>query len=162
MTSQWRGKHDLGDEDEEKDEGLSLSSQKKLYCLFQRDGFVGPIDVLAEDEANHAYNEIQEELRRSSSIYEHINGQNGKDCYSINSNARFKLHLILPSIDKIVHHPNVGRAVRDVLGLTKDQLLLLWSSDVNIKRTGSNGVYEPHQDSTYAGLSDPSKCVTVW
>ena len=166
MTSRLRCNDDLDGNEQE-----YLSQAQSLYELFQRDGFVGPVDVLTEDEADHAYKEIEQELLRSSSKSSHGRDEKGNDSNGTNNNDRFKLHLILPSVDRIVHHPNVVNAVRAVLGLASTEAtppdqhqpqLLLWSSDVNIKRKDSNGVFEPHQDSTYAGLSDPSKCVTVW
>jgi ectoine hydroxylase-related dioxygenase (phytanoyl-CoA dioxygenase family) len=74
--------------------------------------------------------------------------------------SRFKLHLILPTLDKISHHPKIISMVRKCLGNTNN--LLLWSSDINIKLPNTKGYFAPHQDSTYAGLYPPSKCCTIW
>jgi non-haem Fe2+, alpha-ketoglutarate-dependent halogenase len=121
--------------------GTSGKDQFELY------GFVGPIDVLTLDEAKQALEEICQELSFDSN--------NVPSCNS----DRFKLHLILPTLDYIAHHPLVIDAVQEALQ-TKD--VYLWSSDINWKSPKSNGFFAPHQDSTYAGLSPPSKCLTAW
>eukprot|EP00546_Thalassionema_frauenfeldii_P021966 CAMPEP_0178896076 /NCGR_PEP_ID=MMETSP0786-20121207/952_1 /TAXON_ID=186022 /ORGANISM="Thalassionema frauenfeldii, Strain CCMP 1798" /LENGTH=338 /DNA_ID=CAMNT_0020566399 /DNA_START=134 /DNA_END=1150 /DNA_ORIENTATION=+ len=107
---------------------------------FERDGYVGPLDVISSSEAKFALEEVMAELAEP------------------NSN-RFKLHLFIPSLAKIAHHPKLIDAVSQALQTDK---ILLWSSDINIKPPHSKGYFAPHQDSTYAGLTPPSKCLTAW
>ena len=80
---------------------------------------------------------------------------------STNNTNRFKLHLVLPTLDRIAHHPRIIAAVRACLPPTNN--LVLWSSDINLKLADQSGRYfAPHQDATYAGLQPPMHCVTVW
>mmetsp|Transcript_9522 Transcript_9522/g.13947 ORF Transcript_9522/g.13947 Transcript_9522/m.13947 type:complete len:359 (-) Transcript_9522:82-1158(-) len=110
--------------------------------IFKRDGFIGPVDILTSQQATEALAEVQTEL-----------DNNGGDA------ARFKLHLVLPTVAAIVHHPKLVQVAQECLQ-TSD--ILLWSSDINSKPPQTKGYFAPHQDSTYAGLSPASKCLTAW
>lgn len=125
-------------------------SERKIP-RYDVDGFVGPIDALTREEAKRALEEVYRELSADPETHT-LNGGN-------NSSDRFKLHLILPTLDAIAHHPAVVDAVKQAL---QTQDVLLWSSDVNWKAPYSDGYFAPHQDSTYAGLSPPNKCLTAW
>jgi len=74
-------------------------------------------------------------------------------------NNRFKLHLTLPEISIIAHHPVLVQAVQQALNSPN---MWLWSSDINIKQPNSKGYFAPHQDATYAGLKPSSICLTAW
>ncbi|KAG7342447.1 phytanoyl-CoA dioxygenase family protein [Nitzschia inconspicua] len=128
----------------------SIHSGSSTSHQYDVNGFTGPIDVLTQDEAKHALNEVCTELLVDPDTQIRKTDRN---------NGRFKLHLILPTIDSIAHHPLVIEAVQNALQ-TCD--LCLWSSDINWKDPNSDGFFAPHQDSTYAGLSPPSKCLTAW
>ena len=119
---------------------MSVSETNQIYKAFSRDGFFGPLDILAPREAEEALIEVQTELSREGS-------------------SRFKLHLILPSISRIAHHPKLIKAVRAALNSNN---IMLWSSDVNIKDPKSPGFYAPHQDCTYAGLYPSCSILTAW
>ena len=129
---------------------ISGTDEDHIHKVFQRDGFIGPIDVISTEEAHEALIEVQNELSHA-------------DCSNNNNNSidssRFKLHLILPTISKIAHNPKLITAVKVALN-TND--ILLWSSDINTKRPASSGFYAPHQDCTYAGLSPSSSVLTAW
>lgn len=107
---------------------------------FDENGFVGPIDVVTVEESQAAWKQVEEELAMEDS-------------------SRFKLHLILPAVSKIAHHPALVKAVQEALGSSN---IWLWSSDINIKQPNSPGFFAPHQDATYAGLSPSSKTLTAW
>ncbi|KAL7450299.1 hypothetical protein ACHAWC_002250 [Mediolabrus comicus] len=107
---------------------------------YHRDGFAGPFDIISLNEAKEALEEVQNEL-------------------SVEGANRFKLHLVLPRIDRIAHHPKLVAAVQDALGSSD---IWLWSSDINMKKEQSTSFFAPHQDATYAGLSPSSQCVTAW
>ncbi|KAL3797352.1 hypothetical protein HJC23_010478 [Cyclotella cryptica] len=111
-----------------------------IHKSFQQDGFVGPLDILTAQEAHDALLEVQNELSNLNA-------------------SRFKLHLILPSISRIAHHPTLVEAVKSALACDD---ILLWSSDINIKEPKSAGFYAPHQDATYAGLFPSSGVLTAW
>jgi non-heme Fe2+,alpha-ketoglutarate-dependent halogenase len=121
----------------------TMPSSSSLQDTFERDGFLGPLDILTHEQAETALDEVREELSSSKEPQA----------------SRFKLHLFLPTISAIAHHPALVKAVQQALG-TDD--ILLWSSDINIKPKRSPGLFCPHQDSTFAGLSPPNKCLTAW
>ena len=110
-----------------------------LQSDFERDGFVGPLDILSADEAREALAAVENELSKDSN--------------------RFKLHLLIPKLSQIAHHPILVAAVQKAL---KSKDILLWSSDINQKPPSSAGFFAPHQDATYAGLAPSSKCLTAW
>ena len=161
------------------DDSIAAAS---IEDTFQMNGFVGPIDALTQEEAQAALLEVVTELnididnngqKANCPMIDDGDIRNNKDnisnitCnddHTTSSNddvrSRFKLHLILPTLDKIAHHPKIISMVRKCLGNTNN--LLLWSSDINIKPPNSKGYFAPHQDSTYAGLYPPSKCCTIW
>jgi non-haem Fe2+, alpha-ketoglutarate-dependent halogenase len=126
------------------------SSGMNHYDLY---GFTGPIDVLTQTEATQAFEEVCQELLVDPDT------QTLLQSTPCSSSDRFKLHLILPTLDYIAHHPLVINAVHEAL---QTQDVYLWSSDINWKPPHSTGFFAPHQDSTYAGLSPPSKCLTAW
>jgi ectoine hydroxylase-related dioxygenase (phytanoyl-CoA dioxygenase family) len=137
---------------------------------FDRNGFVGPIDVLSVEEATQALHDVQNELSLESIQQKQVEERkiptnNNNLNNSLNTtigydnDRRFKLHLVLPSLDRIAHHPTIVALVEQILD---SKHVLLWSSDVNTKPPFSGGYYATHQDSTYAGLQPASKCVTVW
>ena len=106
---------------------------------FQRQGFAGPLDIISGEESQLALEQVQNELAKGTN--------------------RFKLHLVMPSIDKIAHHPKLVSAVKEAL---HSENIWLWSSDINTKEGRSANFFAPHQDATYAGLSPSSQCLTAW
>lgn len=105
-------------------------------------GFIGPVDLQLSAA----------EIAAISKEYE---------TWKCDSNAsRFKCHLILPAINRyLVRNEKLIQIVQELLATEN---ILCWSTDWNIKYAGKGGVYLPHQDSTYAGLSPPNKVLTVW
>ena len=71
---------------------------------------------------------------------------------------RFKVHLILPSINRIARSTTLVKAVQSALG---SENIFLWSSDINIKAPNSIQYFPYHQDATYAGL-EPAKNVACF
>ena len=117
-----------------------------LTNSFQADGFVGPLSILTREETQQAYQEYMEWKKSLPN-------------QSMSGNARFKPHLYVPFVNRLVHHPKLVSAVQQALATDN---ILLWSSDFNIKEPYSEGCYALHQDSTYAGLSPASKSLTAW
>ena len=113
---------------------------------YERHGFVGPIDILSEQQAKEALSSFEEFV--SSFPDEKMTG-----------GARFKPHLYVPFCHSIAHHPELVRLVQELLAT---EHILLWSSDFNIKEPNTDSWFPPHQDSTYAGLDPPDKVLTVW
>lgn len=112
----------------------------QIHHSFQQDGFIGPLDIITPDEAYLSLTEVENELSNDNA-------------------SRFKLHLILPAISRIAHHPKLVEVVKAALN---SQDIMLWSSDINLKEPNSPGFYAPHQDCTYAGLSPSSSVLTAW
>jgi ectoine hydroxylase-related dioxygenase (phytanoyl-CoA dioxygenase family) len=77
----------------------------------------------------------------------------------VSGDLRFKPHLFLPFVSRLVRHPAILNAVEAVLGTEN---ILLWSSDFNIKPVGSGGYFSAHQDATFTGLAPAERGVTVW
>jgi ectoine hydroxylase-related dioxygenase (phytanoyl-CoA dioxygenase family) len=124
-----------------------------LHQVYQERGFVGPLDVLTLQEAAETLQKFNDWATTLPN-----------NCVS--GNNRFKPHLFLPFISRIVHHPKLLAAVQDVL---QTRHVLCWSSDFNIKQAASSdsgessmSYYAPHQDSTYAGLQPIGQVVTAW
>jgi ectoine hydroxylase-related dioxygenase (phytanoyl-CoA dioxygenase family) len=164
--------------------GVDDNIATSIEDTFKINGFVGPIDVLTQEEAHAALLEVVIELnidgidfynKQKKAYYccessklssTNNNNSSNNTCNNVyhinvsNDRSRFKLHLILPTLDKIAHHPKIISMVRECLGNSNN--LLLWSSDINIKPPNSKGYFAPHQDSTYAGLYPSSKCCTIW
>lgn len=116
-----------------------------LYQQYQEYGVVGPIDVLTRDEAFNCLTEVEGWM----------------DCFdgSPFGDYRFKPHLYLPFINQIVRHPKLVESVKAIL---QTDNILCWSSDFNVKKAKSQGIYSPHQDATYTGLEPPALCLTAW
>lgn len=125
-------------------------SGTSLHHDYEKNGFAGPIDVLVQEEARSAFDEVCSELKIDPAT---------RVLKANRSVDRFKLHLILPALDAIAHHPLVISAVQEAL---QTQDVYLWSSDINWKAPNSNGFFAPHQDSTYSGLYPASRCLTAW
>lgn len=105
-------------------------------------GFLGPIDLqLSSAEISAIANDYETWKADSDS-------------------ARFKSHLTLPAINQyLVRNKRLVTIVQELL-MTEN--ILCWSTDWNIKTAGQQGVYLPHQDSTYAGLDPATKVLTAW
>jgi len=110
-------------------------------------GFAGPIPIISSAEAQRALDQVMDECR------DHGDGS------KLQGNQRFKTHLYLSEISRIVHNPRLTAEVRKVL---QSQHICLWSSDLNVKLPASQEFYSKHQDSTYTGLKPADKCLTVW
>jgi ectoine hydroxylase-related dioxygenase (phytanoyl-CoA dioxygenase family) len=147
-------------------------------------GFVGPINILSEQEANDVWIEFrrwvcdegpeekhqQQQLEGGDEITSRCQSTNGEELnkseeyfvrclHTITGPKRFKPHLYVPCINQIVQNPKLVRIVRSLL---QTNHIAVWSSDFNIKFPGTLSYYAPHQDSTYAGLHPANKCCTVW
>ena len=75
---------------------------------------MGPLDILTREEAEEALIEVMDELCPESS--------NDVSDSSASPN-RFRLHLVLPTLARIAHHPRLVQLVKDALGCKE---ILLW------------------------------------
>ena len=107
---------------------------------FLEKGYLDAIPILSQDEAQEIWEEVGVSLE-------------------LNGPGRFKTHLLLPILDKLVRNAKILRVVCSALG---SENILVWSSDWCIKQAHSQGFYSWHQDSTYTGMTEPEKALTVW
>lgn len=112
-------------------------------AAFQRDGVIFPVRVLGTAEA---------QLRRQ--WLEKIEEQRaGRIPPSLNA----KIHLLLPWLWELVHHPTILDAVEDLLGPD----LLCFGTSFIIKNPQDSRYVTWHQDQTHWSLTEPI-AVTAW
>mmetsp|Transcript_2593 Transcript_2593/g.3934 ORF Transcript_2593/g.3934 Transcript_2593/m.3934 type:complete len:179 (-) Transcript_2593:9-545(-) len=119
-----------------------------LQDCFMRDGVVGPISVLTEQEAAKC-------LAKFEGWAEFF----CDDKCRLNRDFRFKPHLYLGFVNQIIRHPKLIAAVSEVL---KTDDIICWSSQFCIKGSNSDGIFCPHQDAIYSGLEPANQCVKAW
>jgi non-heme Fe2+,alpha-ketoglutarate-dependent halogenase len=127
---------------------------------FDKNGFAGPILVLSAKEAQKARNEVVAEFGlRGEHQNNNFESSSGNHKKLAQGNHRFKVHLFLPEMNRIVHNPTLLDAVRKALGTPH---VALWSSDLCIKLPQTKNYFSSHQDATYTGLEPAHKCLTAW
>jgi non-heme Fe2+,alpha-ketoglutarate-dependent halogenase len=110
---------------------------------FHDEGYLSPIDVMSEHEA--------QDYRRQLEEIEHEYPD------QINAQNRNNAHLVFPALDKLAHHPVIIDAVEDLIGPD----ISLWGSVLFIKEPQTAGFVSWHQDATYMGIN-PHDFVTPW
>jgi non-haem Fe2+, alpha-ketoglutarate-dependent halogenase len=129
---------------------------------YRRDGVVGPIDVLPLEEATEMKEAFARDfLDQSSPILADPSSSEIplQPQYHQANDQWFKTHLFVPWVNRIVRHPNLVKAVQEVL---QSSDIRCWSSDFNVRHAGENAMVAPHQDATFAGLYPPEQVVTAW
>ena len=116
---------------------------KEQIDLYNRDGFIAPIDIYSREEAAA----IRQELEGLEASYpEAVTGRN-----------RNNVHYVTSLFDKIVHNPDILDAVETLIG--KD--FLVGGTTLFIKEPEQRGFISWHQDARYIGL-EPENWVTAW
>ena len=115
-----------------------------LKAAFEKDGYACPFRVLEPEEAADA-----------ASGYEHFQQQART---ILGEEQRFKAHLLVGWMDRIVHHPKLLDVVEQILGPD----ILCWSSDFFVKKPRDPGFVSFHQDTTYAGLEPFDGILNCW
>lgn len=110
---------------------------------FERDGYLAPIRVISESQANA--------IRQKLEDYESTSGGPITGIY------RFKLHLLFQWADELVRNEKVLDAVEDLLGPN----ILCWNTNLFVKEAGDPKFVAWHQDSPYQGMSE-SVGVAAW
>jgi non-heme Fe2+,alpha-ketoglutarate-dependent halogenase len=111
---------------------------------FNRLGFIRPLTVLAENEANSLRQYFDEVLARAIAA--------GQDSYSIST-----AHMKYGRVYDLLTTPKIVDCVRDLLG----ENVIGWGSHFFCKMPGDGKQVSWHQDASYWPLS-PTKTVTVW
>ncbi|MDC1001167.1 phytanoyl-CoA dioxygenase family protein [Alphaproteobacteria bacterium] len=116
---------------------------KEQIDLYNRNGFIAPIDIYSRKEAAA----IRQELEGLEASYpEAVTGRN-----------RNNVHYVTSLFDKIVHNPDILDAVETLIG--KD--FLVGGTTLFIKEPEQQGFISWHQDARYIGL-EPENWVTAW
>lgn len=110
---------------------------------YHESGFVAPIDVISEDEADGYLQRLQ---AAEADYPKQLNAEN-----------RNNAHLAFSFLDELVHHPLILDAVEDLIG----DSFSLWGSVLFIKEPQSKHFVSWHQDATYMGV-EPQNFVTPW
>lgn len=113
--------------------------------VYDRDGFVFPIDVMSAAEA--------EAIRADLEAAEAELADDPKRLAVL----RAYPDRVLPSFDNLIRNPNLISAATQVLGPD----LMVWSAGLFIKEANSPKIVSWHQDLTYWGLDDAEE-TTCW
>jgi len=112
---------------------------------YERDGFVFPIDIVSEAEA--------QELRADLEAGERELADRPDELSMLLSYP----DRLLPSFDKLIRNPKLIEAASQILGPD----LMVWSGGLFIKEANTPSYVTWHQDLTYWGLDDAEE-VTAW
>jgi hypothetical protein len=110
---------------------------------YNRDGFVGPIDLLTTAEAAQLRAKVEE-----------VEAEMGSQ---IQQRCKIKAHLPFTFLCDVISHPKLLDAVEDIIGPN----ILCWGSSFFQKEAHDPGFVSWHQDSTYYGL-EPPDTLTAW
>ncbi len=110
---------------------------------FRDEGYLAPLAVMSEAEAGNG-------LARLDAIMAQRSGR-------VIPSQNLKIHLLLPFLWDLVHHPAILDPVEDVLGPD----ILCWGAGFFDKLPGTAKHVPWHQDVTYWGLSEPA-ALTAW
>jgi non-heme Fe2+,alpha-ketoglutarate-dependent halogenase len=110
---------------------------------YRRDGWLSPLTVMSETE-------MADGLTRLDGILAQRSGR-------VTPSQNVKVHLLVPFLWDLVHHPAILDPVEDILGPD----LLCWGAGFFDKLPGTAKHVPWHQDVTYWGLSEPL-ALTAW
>ena len=116
---------------------------KEQVDQFHRDGYLSPIRVMSEDEANAIRERIEDFERQSGG--------------PLRGDLRHKSHLLFACLGDLVRHNRIVDAIEDLYGPN----LLCWNTNFFIKEARTPAFVSWHQDSTYWGLSS-TDVVSAW
>ena len=121
--------------------GIGLNEDQ--VAAFWRDGYVFPLRVMSESDAGECYAQF-------CSMEANCGG-------ALSGPLRYKPHLLITWLNKLIRHPRILDSVEDVIGPN----ILCWASSFFNKDAQDPSYVSWHQDSTYWGLSKPEE-VTAW
>lgn len=115
----------------------------------ERDGFIFPIDILSETEAEEYFEDVVEWKELAARI--------GGD---IKSRWNYpKIHLLTEWADALVHHPIFLGVAAEIIGPN----LMIWSTNVFHRPPGSGQELAWHQDAPYFGWENSQgRAVRFW
>jgi len=123
---------------------LDLASDE-IATIYERDGFVVPINVISAVEARVIRDDLEAaeaELAEDPEKLALLRGYPDR---------------LLPSLDALTRHPKLIAAASAVLGPD----LMVWSASLFVKEAQTDKIVSWHQDLTYWGLDDAEE-TTCW
>ena len=111
--------------------------------FYQQNGYLAPIDIFTEDEADKLYTTFQ---RLENDYGERLLGY-----------GRNNAHQVLPLFDQIAHHPSILDVIESLIGPN----ILVAGTTLFVKEPEQRGFISWHQDARYNGLK-PYNWVTAW
>ena len=121
------------------------ATHKDLAARYERDGFVFPVDVMTQAQANGCRQQLEALEARDS------------DDFPIKACVRRYPNLVLPFVDEITRRTEITDIVAEILGPD----LLVLDSPFFIKEANSPNFVTWHQDLHYWGLEGEQE-VTAW
>jgi hypothetical protein len=112
---------------------------------YNEDGWVGPVDVVADPAALRAYVDWL--------LGEVVGADDRRNSYSVNG-----YHVACATLWDLVHHPAILGPVADVLGTTE---VVCWGTHLFAKLPGDGKLVPWHQDAVYWPFT-PTRTTTVW
>ena len=122
-----------------------MSDARSLEERYDEDGFVFPLDVLSQEEAQQIRDDLEAAEAELADDPERLALLKGYP------------DRLLPSFDALIRHPTLIDAASRVLGPD----LMVWSAALFIKEANSTKIVSWHQDLTYWGLDDVEE-TTCW
>lgn len=110
---------------------------------FDRDGFIGPIQLMSREEAL--------EMRDLVMTIEN-------DIHLMNSDYRCKSNVLFPFVDKISRNPTLIEVLTQLIGPN----IHCWDTLFWIKKPGDGKDVSFHQDATYWNFDNKHLAVTAW
>lgn len=118
-------------------------------AAFARDGFLFPLDALPTGEATELATQVQQHLEESERM--------GGVLSALAAGP--KIHVLQPWAERLVRHPSLLRIARAMLGPD----LLVWSTNIFVKRPGQQVNYAWHQDAlTYELDRGDRGALRIW
>lgn len=112
---------------------------------YHRDGFIAPIDIISEKEAQALRADLEAAEAELADMPEKL------------GLLRSYPDRVLPAFDQLIRNDKLISAASKILGPD----LMVWSSSLFIKAPRSNKIVSWHQDLTYWGLDDCDE-TTLW
>ena len=110
---------------------------------FERNGFVGPLEVMSREEA-HALRDIALDTEKNINL--------------MNSDYRCKSNVLFPWVDEISRNPKLIEYMSQLIGPN----IHCWDTLFWIKYPESDKVVSFHQDATYWNFDNATQALTAW
>ncbi|MGH1493474.1 MAG: phytanoyl-CoA dioxygenase family protein [Acidimicrobiales bacterium] len=128
------------------DDAVAKNLDAEQIEHYNRSGYVSPIDVFTDDEADRLrmyFDDLLDEV---------VNADDRRNSYSINC-----YHLVCERLHDLVTEPRIVDLVADIVGPN----IVCWGSHLFAKLPGDPKEVPFHQDAVYWPLT-PARTVSVW